>query len=348
MTEVEGAGGAERTEDVEMSRAEGAGVSPDRSLGSRVGKLVGRAMAISRSRVFRTAFGGLLVALAVWAVASEWHDVRSALGQLDARWVVLAVLATIMNVALAGMVWRTVLADLGSPLRLRVAARIFFVGQLGKYLPGSVWPVVMQTELGRDHQVPRRRTATATMVAMLLSVTSALLVVLIALPLAPQVVPSGFGWAVLLVFPLVVLLHPAVLGWLVDHALRLAKRDGLAERTSLTGTLLATLWAIGSWIGSGLQVWALAVPLGAAANLRTAVLLIGGYGLAWAIGFIVIIAPAGAGAREVALAAVLTPVLHHNAADVVVVVLLSRVLFTVTDLMAAGTGLLLGRSYRGR
>jgi glycosyltransferase 2 family protein len=314
-------------------------------IAARAGRLAGQAIGISRSRTFRIGFGTLLVALAIWAVASEWRDVQEAAGQLDARWVVLALLATVVNVALAGMVWRTVLADLGSTLRLPVAARIFFVGQLGKYLPGSVWPVVMQTELGRDHRVPRRRTATATMVSLLLSVTSALLVVLLALPLAPAAVPSGFGWAVLLVVPLAVLLHPAVLGRLVDRALRLAGREGMDERTTLPGTLLATLWAIGSWIGAGLQVWALAVPLGADANLRTAVLLIGGYGLAWAVGFVVIIAPAGAGAREVALAAVLAPVLDRSGA-VVVVVLLSRVLFTLVDLAAAGIGLLVGRSHR--
>jgi glycosyltransferase 2 family protein len=308
-------------------------------------RLAGRAIAVSRSQVFRIGFVTLLVALAIWAVASEWREVREAVRQLDPAWVVVAVLATIANVALAGMVWRTILADLGSTLRLPVAARIFFVGQLGKYLPGSVWPVVMQTELGRDHKVPRRRTATATMVAMLISVTSALLVVLIAVPLAPKAVPDGFGWAVLLVIPLAVLLHPAVLGRLVDQALRLAGRDGMDERTSLRGTVLATLWAIGSWAGAGVQVWALAVPLGAPADLRTAVLLIGGYGLAWAVGFIVIIAPAGAGAREVALAAVLVAVVDRSGA-VVVVVLLSRVLFTLVDLGAAGIGLLVGRPPR--
>jgi uncharacterized membrane protein YbhN (UPF0104 family) len=318
--------------------------SAPKSLTQRLGGLVGQAMTISRSRVFRISFGCLLVALAIWAIASEWVQVRDALKQLDGRWVILAVAATVMNVALAGMVWRTLLADLGSKLPLRIAARIFFVGQLGKYLPGSVWPVVMQTELGRDHKVPRRRTATATMVAMLLSVTSALVVVLLAVPLAPKAVPRGFGWAVLLVVPLVVLLHPAVLGWLVDRALRLAGREGLPERTTLRGTLLATLWAIGSWIGAGLQVWALAIPLGAPANLRTAVLLIGGYALAWAVGFVVIFAPAGAGAREIALAAVLSSVLDKGA--VVVVVLISRVLFTVLDLTSAGLGLLVGRPPR--
>jgi glycosyltransferase 2 family protein len=205
---------------------------------------------------------------------------------------------------------------------------------------------VMQTELGRDHHVPRRRTVTATTVAMLLSVTSALLVVLVAVPFAPEALPSGFGWAVLLMIPLVLILHPAVIGKVLDRVLKLAGREGTAERTSLRGTLLATGWAIGSWIGAGLQVWALAVPLGADVNLRTVVLLVGGYSLAWAVGFVVIVAPAGAGAREVALAAVLSPVLDHNSAKVVVVVLLSRVLFTLVDLAAAGLGLLAGLGSR--
>jgi glycosyltransferase 2 family protein len=63
-----------------------------------------------------------------------------------------------------------------------------------------------------------------------------------------------------------------------------------------------------------------------------------GYALAWAVGLVVVVAPAGAGAREVALAAALAPVLDGGA--VVVVVLLSRVLFTVADLAVAAAGAL--------
>jgi uncharacterized membrane protein YbhN (UPF0104 family) len=319
---------------------------PGRSaLIARVGTWAGQATELSRSRWFRIAFGLLLVALATWAVLSRREQVSDAIGQLSPGWLVVAGLATIVNVTLAGLVWRTVLADLGSRLKFSVAARIFFVGQLGKYLPGSVWPVVMQTELGHDHQVPRRRTATATVVSMLLSLLSALLVLLIALPFAPDALPDGFAWAVVLVLPLVVVLHPAVMGRLVHRVLRIVTKEGLPERTTTRGTLVATLWAIGSWTGAGLQVWALSVPLGADANVSTALLLIGGYALAWAVGFVVIIAPAGAGAREVALAAVLSTVLDSHG-EVVVVVLLSRVLFTVTDLVAAGTGILVAR-HRG-
>jgi hypothetical protein len=34
------------------------------------------------------------------------------------------------------------------------AARIFFLGQLGKYLPGRVWGVVTHVDLGRRAGVP--------------------------------------------------------------------------------------------------------------------------------------------------------------------------------------------------
>ena len=61
----------------------------------------------------------------------------------------------------AMMTWRTLLADLGSPLPLRPAAKVFFVGQLGKYIPGAVWPVLAQMEMGRDLGVPRPRSAAA-------------------------------------------------------------------------------------------------------------------------------------------------------------------------------------------
>jgi uncharacterized membrane protein YbhN (UPF0104 family) len=111
----------------------------------------------------------------------------------------------------------------------------------------------------------------------------------------------------------------------------------------VAGTALATLWAGASWLCAGLQVFVLATALGAPADLRVAALAVGGYALAWAVGFVVVVTPAGAGAREVALAAVLAGTLDRG--SVVVVVLLSRVLFTVVDLSAAGLGVLAARRH---
>ncbi len=306
--------------------------------------LVGRGLAIAQARATRWTFGALTLVLATWAVLGHWHEVVEAFGRLEPGWVVLAVLATALNASLAAQTWRAALADLGSRLPLLVVGRIYFVGQLGKYLPGSVWPMVMLAELGSDHGVARRRTAAATVFGLLLSVGSGLAVVLGTLPFVPDVVPSGFGWAVFLVVPLIVVLHPALLGRILDRGLRMLGREPLDQHTSVRGTAVALTWSVGSWLAAGAQVWALAVPLGAPATIRTLALCAGGYALAWAVGFVVVVAPAGAGAREVALAAVLATVLDAGA--VVVVVLLSRVLFTAMDVTLAGAGLAGVRSRR--
>ena len=295
--------------------------------------------------VARIVMGLLVVAAVAWAVAGSWHDVRADLARVSLGGLAGSCALALLALVLTLVGWRAMLADLGSPLPMGPASGVLFVGQLGKYLPGSVWPVVVQTELGRDYGVPRRRTATATVISLLMGVAVALLVVLVALPFAPAAVPHGFGWAVLLVVPLLVLLHPVVLGPLADRALRLIRREPLEHRPSVPGTLLALLWGAVSWAGAGIQVWALAAPLGAGKGPQTVVLLIGGYALAWAVGFIVIVAPAGAGAREVALAAVLSTVLDPGAA--LVVVLLSRVLFTAADLLTAGIGVAVERRHRG-
>src|SRR3954449_2224788 len=299
--------------------------------------------AVAGSWVTRVGFVAVAVGLAVWALWSRWPEVVSALHRLDARDLVLAALATLLNAVLTGLAWRALLADLGARLPLTLAARVFFVGQIGKYVPGSLWPMVVQAELAKRH-VARRSTVAATFVLLLLSGASALLVVLVTLPLTPASAGGGrdaVRWAALLVVPVVALLHPGILGRLLDRGLRLVGRQPLEQWTSLGGTAVATGWALLAWLTAGLQVWLLAVPLGAPATWRTLALTVGGYALAWAIGLVVVVAPAGAGAREVALAAVLSTVLDSGA--VVVVVLLSRVLFTAADLTLAGVGFTVGR-----
>lgn len=314
-----------------------------------VASLVRRLLALGGSRAVRWGFGVVGVVLATWAVSSRWSQVVDALQRLDAGYVGGAAVATVANLVLTGMAWRALLSDLGSRLPLPVAARVFFVGQIGKYMPGSVWPVVAQAELARDHGVPRRRTAAATLVMILLSAATALLVVLGAVPFVPfssarDVAEGSFGWTLLLVVPLLVLLHPRLLGPLLDRLLGALGGEPLEHPPSLRGTVVAITWAIGSWLAAGTQVWLLAVGLGGAADGRTFALAVGGYALAWAVGLLVVIAPAGAGARELALIAVLSSVLDGG--SLLVLVLLSRVLFSLADLAAAGLGYGLGRRHR--
>jgi uncharacterized membrane protein YbhN (UPF0104 family) len=295
---------------------------------------VSRVLAVLRSTPVRVGFLVLALALAVVAVARSWDDVVAALGRIDARAVVAALALTVGYVAATLLSWRAVLADLGSPLRLRDASPLFVVSQLGKYVPGGVWNVVAAAELGAGHRIPRRRSASAMAVAVLVSLVTGGVVASIAVVLAPTARDS-YAWVVVLVPVLVALLVPAVLNRLLTWVLRVARRGPLEHALTARGTGVAVGWSLVAWLAAGAQVWVLATAVGMPATGRTFALAVGGYALAWVVGFLVVVAPAGLGAREVVLAAVLAGQLDRG--SVIAVVLLSRIATTVVD-VAAGLG----------
>jgi glycosyltransferase 2 family protein len=241
------------------------------------------------------------------------------------------------------LAWRALLADLGSPLPLPAAIRVMFVGQLGKYVPGAVWAVAAQVELARDYAVPRRRSATASLVSMAVTLMVGLVAAGVTLPLVSAHAVRQYWW-VLAVTPLAAAcLYPPVIKFGLDRVLRVLGRAPLEGSVSRGGMARALGWTTLGWLCYGAHAWFLiSVFAGKAGN--TFALSLGGYALAWAVGFLIIFFPGGIGPREVALIAVLAPVMPSGSA--LVVALASRVVMTIGDLAWAGAGLAIGRSRR--
>jgi hypothetical protein len=283
------------------------------------------------SRLLKWGVVVLAVGIGGYAISNEWDKVHHALGQIGLL-TSFEVLLVLLVMQYANMrVWHVLLTGFGSPLRIPTAARIVFIGQLGKYVVGSVWPILAQMELGARAKVPRARSASASVLTMVLSLLTGLVTALVTLPFAEH--SADYFWVFLLVPVIVVCLHPKVLNPLLNKLFKLIKRPGLDQ--PLTGRVLlhALAWAFAAWIFNGLQIWILAEKLGAPAG-RTILLALGGYAFAWCVGFVVVIDPAGAGIREVLLVAALSPVLGFGAATAVALV--SRGVNTVSDLLVAG------------
>ena len=206
---------------------------------------------------------------------------------------------------------------------------MFFLGQLGKYLPGSVWPVMAQMELGRDHQVPERASGAAVGVFLLVLVGTGLAVAAATAPLlGPDAVHTY--WWLLAALPLALLaLVPPVLNRFLALVVRLVRRPPLPTMLSAAGVLRAAGWALVSWLACGVHIWVLAAQLGAGGPLLLA-RATGAFAAAWCAGFLLLVAPAGAGVREAALVLLLGGVLTRPQGTVVAVV--SRLLFVLADL----------------
>ena len=121
------------------------------------------------SKPFRWGFVAVAVALCGYAVVRQWPEVRAGLASLGFVSVAGAMVGVLLALLATMQVWRVLIGALGSPLPVGASARVMFIGQLGKYLPGSVWPVLAQMELGTAHRVPRHRSASASVLTMLLT-----------------------------------------------------------------------------------------------------------------------------------------------------------------------------------
>ena len=155
------------------------------------------------------------------------------------------------------LAWRALLADLGSPLPLPAAIRVMFIGQLGKYVPGAVWAVAAQVELARDYDVPRRRSATASLVAMATTLVVGLVAAGVTLPLTSANAVRHYWW-VLAITPLAVAcLYPPVIKFALDLVLKVARRPPLEKSVSLGGMALALGWTTLGWLCYGAHAWLL-------------------------------------------------------------------------------------------
>jgi hypothetical protein len=281
----------------------------------------------------------LLVAVAVvvalvWGVARNWTEISQDLQRVSFRAVLLSFVPAALGTWLTMLGWRVVLADLGSPLHMAPAGGVFFVGQLGKYLPGSVWTVLVQADMASHLHVPRRRTGVAGLVAIGLSVLTGILVGLPAVPLLLRQ-SSGFtGWVLLAVPLLAVLVWPALLNRMIALGLRLLHRPPLEHSLSARAILTTVVLYAVAWLLFGLHIAVLALAVGAGGSATVASLT--GYALAGSLGMLTVVLPAGLGARDGILTLVLASAMPVSAATAVAIV--SRFVVTVADVLAAAGG----------
>ena len=283
--------------------------------------------------------GLLLVALTfgVVFVAGRWSELTDVLSRLSWLNVVGSVVLGALGSFLSMLGWRSVLADFGARLSVRDANRVFFLGQLGKYLPGTVWSFLAQADLAKDHKLSRKAVFAGSVFGAALSVAVGLTLAVVFLPFGSHEALRRYWWVVLAIPVFVVALHPRIAGGAIDRILRLIRRQPLEERPSYAGTLRAAGWYALGWLALALHAWLLVIGLGAPAAHALPV-TIGGFALAYSIGILFVPAPAGAGVREVALTVALSPVLGPT--EALAVALASRVILAILDFAQAGFGVL--------
>lgn len=279
----------------------------------------------------------LVIGAVVYAVDKEWASVRRTIDSLSWKSLLAAFAAIVLGMFATVRVWEHLLAAMGIRIPYLRAAQVNLVGQLGKYLPGSVWAFVLQAQLGKRYGISRPKALVALMLSAGVTTVAALVLAAFAAPELSR--HEGGGAWLLCAGPVTLaLLYPPVLTRIANFALRLLRKPQL--RKPLTGrhVFWALIWGFVSWLLFGLQLWLLTGGLNLHQSMTTVAVTTGAFALGMSAGFLAFFLPSGVGVREGVIVAGLAPIASSGTA--LALALTSRLLFTIADISTALCALL--------
>jgi uncharacterized membrane protein YbhN (UPF0104 family) len=269
------------------------------------------------------------------------EQVADAITGVRPGWLAVALILGIFGMTGIGLAWHTSLRVLGGHLHVLSALRGYFVGQLGKYVPGGIWAIMGRGEWARSNGVPAAIAYSSVFLSMGSAYLAAVLLAATLVPLSGVFGSDGDARfaLVLLLLPLgFVLLHPRVVGAGLKILRRATGRALIVEIPSWRASSAVVLQQLPSWLFIGLVSVVIARSLGETEN---SVNVIVATAISWVVGFLVLPVPGGIGVRESAFIALASSMPAGIAATVAVV---ARLVFIATDAIgAAATTALISR-----
>jgi glycosyltransferase 2 family protein len=282
----------------------------------RVARVAGAAAAI-----IAVAGGAFLVR----AIVNEWSAVRSSLAHAQPAWLIAGFLCAALAMVSVALPWRAALALIGATVDRAATVGSYFVGEVGKYVPGGIWPVVGRAELIRRGGVSRAQSYSSVVLSLGTLYLAGMLVVVLLMPVHLAGDEGAVALWVLVLLPVGVLaLHPRPLGWVLTRVARVAGRPLSVRVPPWSASIGLVVRYIPSWLLVGTATWFVARAfdrnVGWMAVAPAAV-------LSWVVGFVVPV-PGGIGVREAVFVASVGTLPSGVAATVAVT---ARLCFVLVD-----------------
>ena len=286
-------------------------------------------------RVFTMLTVGLIVGR---LFARNWSNVKDDLSHLTALSLVQATALSSSALLSGWKSWSALLPAKRVEARTTRSLHLFFVSQMGKYVPGGVWPAVFQARMSRQLGIPAKRIF-ETYIAHIL-VTLFVGAHLACLILLDQSTP-GFrllGLAAAISALVIVLSLAIFVRREHDGGPRIVMKLRVRfKKVPANSIMKSGCFAVLAWFLFGSHLWVLAKTFGS--GTPNVLFFVGAYSIAFILGMLVVPLPAGAGVRELVLISLLGVSIGAPAALVVAAV--SRLILLVSDSLLAGISIFL-------
>lgn len=269
----------------------------------------------------------------------DWAQVSELVRNASRTWLLGALVCAASGMTVVAFTWADALAVMGGTMRRGQSVSWYYVGEIAKYLPGSIWAAVGRGEIARRRGIPAAQAYPSVFLSLIALYLAAVLTagVLVPFDIADSR-DAGPALLLLLLVPIgIVALHPRVLSAVIEFAERVTRRAIPVIVPRWRDSVFLVLRYVPAWVGISLATWmvAMALPGVDAPLVRLSLATL----LSWTAGFITP-TPGGAGVRE----AVFIATSGLASGPAVAVAVTARIVFVVVDL----GGALIGLPFTGR
>jgi len=282
----------------------------------------------------------LIAAVVFWLVwgtiKQSWSDLREHPRPLHANWLALSGVLYLLALLPEGLFWHWALKALGQDVGLLETLRAYYIGHLGKYVPGKAMVIVLRTGLIYSHRVD---TSIAVASVFLETLTMMAVGACIAVPVLaiwftsnPVLIAAAVGTAIVAGLPTL----PPVFS-------RLARLLGVGRMSPAVAQKLAgfdyrTLicgWTamVFGWVVMGTSLWAMLRGLDFEANLAQAWYLYTAIVAMAVVGGFVSMIPGGLLAREAVFTGLLASLLHCEPKTALIAAAALRLTWLLAELL---------------
>ena len=287
------------------------------------------------------AIGVLGIAFVVVRIVRDRTEIADALSSANLAWLGVGGATGLAAMALIGANWLLILRRSNAVAPWRRGMSWFFVGQLGKYVPGGIWPVVGQAELARRGGTTRGTAYSSTAMSMVATFLGAATVAAATGLIAPtdgRLLPAAITMALLA--GIAILTIPSVRSTLDRLTHRVTRRELRLPDTQWF--IVLVLRHVPVWLFfAGMSVFSV-VALGVDLDAELVIELIFVTCISWMAGFVIVGVPGGIGVREAIFIAMTTAPLGAGVA--VSAAVLSRVVSIAVDLGGAALSVAIART----
>ena len=280
------------------------------------------------SSLLGIAIGIAGVAFVVRTLISKWDEVSAAFSQVDAINLVLSLLLGLAAMTSIGWIWVTMIVARSHNVRHRNAMSWYFTGQLGKYVPGGIWPIVGRAELAVRNGIPRLDAYASTGLSLVTTYAAAVVTIGIGAAVTTGHRMIAALIAIGLVAAYAAFSQPSLRAIIIRITSRIS--PSASSLTDPKRLARLTVVHVPAWILMSLSTSVTATAFGAKISIADMLFITS---TSWLAGFVVVGVPGGIGVREAVFTSLAGGIIGTPLA--VSLALMSRVVFIAVDLSGA-------------